>query len=224
MSNYSKPRRIVTRSGGILRGIFASTKYKTQIKWEGGIEKDAVAIFEFSHRISNVTSQPFKSTFMHVGKQTSRTPDFLIETDSEKIIVECKPIDWLDDPQMQNHMEIGEQHFESDGYRYFIVTDEMLRRGHALTNARLLLPYRMRHLQRRDETARIHYQLEELKKKFPEPNFSNSVSYLNSEVDVLVMMASGLLYFNFQVEIQDQTELFYAPTLENHDAASFLFG
>lgn len=223
MSNYSKPRRIVTRSGGILRGIFPSTKYKTQIKWEGGIEKDAVAIFEFSHRILNVTSQPFRSTFTHEGKQTSRTPDFLLRTNDEKIIVECKPRARLDDPKVRNHMEIGRQHFESEGYRYFIATDVLLRRGHALVNARFLLPYRIRPLQRREETTRILKQLEALKNRFTETNFLNAISYLNSEVDVLVMMASGLLYFDFQNEIQEKTELFYAPTMENHDAASFLF-
>ncbi|MCH8618151.1 TnsA endonuclease N-terminal domain-containing protein [Undibacterium sp. TS12] len=223
MSNYSKPRRIVTRSGGILRGIFASTKYCKQIAWEGNIEKDAVVLFEFSHHILDVSSQPFKSTFVHGGKKTSRTPDFLVTTNNEKIIVECKPKDRLDDPKVQAHMEIGKQHFESDGYRYFIATNDLLRHGYALVNARHLLPYRIRPLQRKEEVARILHQLDSLKNKFSEPSFSSAINFLNSGTDVLVMMASGLLFFDFQTEIQEETQLFYKPTLENHDAASFLF-
>ncbi len=223
MSNYSKPRRIVTRSGGILRGIFASTKYNKQIPWEGCIEKDAVPLFEFSYRILDVTSQPFKSTFMHEGKETSRTPDFLALTCDEKIIVECKPKDRLEDPKVLSHMEIGRQHFESDGYRYVIATNDMLRRGYALVNARHLLPYRIRPLQRKEEIARLLHQLDSLKNKFPQPTFSHAINFLKSEIDVLVMMASGLLFFDFQSEIQEETQLFYTPTQESHDAASFLF-
>lgn len=223
MSNHSRPRRIVTRSGGILRGVFASTKYYKSINWEGDIEKDVVILFEFSHRIVDVVSQPFKVTFMNEDKQTSRTPDFLVQTIEEKIIVECKSKRSLEDPKVAAHMEIGRKYFEKEGYRYFIATNELLRSGYALANGRFLLPYRIRPMQHQDETARILDQLKSLKNKLSEPNFSSASSYFNSEIDVLVMMASGFLFFNYQVEIQDQTELFFSQQMEDHDAASFLF-
>lgn len=223
MPDFIKPRNIVTRSGGILRGMFSSIKYNKGIKWEGPIEKDIVPIFEFSHLILDAISQPFRSNFVIDGVKTSRTPDFLVFTSEEEILIECKAWRQLQDPTVVNHLKIAREHFESLGYRYFIASDQLIRKGHALNNARELLSYRMRTIQSNEETNRIFRQFNFIKERFAAPTFLEAVQCSKSKTDVFVMMASGLIYFNFQDPIQDNTQLSFSQLPETHDAASFLF-
>ncbi|MBC3932612.1 TnsA endonuclease N-terminal domain-containing protein [Undibacterium curvum] len=223
MSEFHKPRNIVTRSGGILRGFFSSQKYNKQIKWEGSIEKDAVALFEFSAGINDVVSQPFRYSFVVNGKKTSRTADFLITTSSENILVECKPKAMLLREEVKLHLKIAKEHFEKLGYRYLIVTDQMLRSGTALANAKKLLPFRIRNIQSHLETHRIHQQLELLKSSFPFTNLREASDHLRSETDVLVMLASGLAFFDFHQAISDSTQISFSQLEKTHDAARFIF-
>ncbi len=223
LTSFQKPRNIVTRSGGILRGEFSSCRYKKQIKWEECIEKDAVALLEFSSHVRDVVSQPFRANFVDDGKSTSRTPDFLVTTFSEKIILECKPKSTLLDPLMKEHLAVAKKHFESFGYRYHIVTDESIRTGHALRNARRLLRYRVRPLQPKHETRRIHLCLDRLQSKFSSLTLSQAANILESEVDAWVLIASGAVHVDFRFPINADTRLFFEPLEENQDASSFLF-
>lgn len=223
MSNFSKPRNIVTRSGGLLRGVFSSTKYEKQIKWECDIERDIIPIFEFSWRIIDVTSQPFRSSFLSDGDKTSRTPDFLLTTKDEEIIVECKSAKNLARPEIAEHLRLAKVHFEELGYRYFVATDQTIRSGHPLDNARKLLRYRMRQIQNKNETNRIYQQLDAIRMRFTTPNFSQAMECTKSYTDLLVLMASGLIFFDFHTPIQDTTQLSFFPILEVHDAAKFIF-
>lgn len=220
---FKKSRNIVTRSGGILRGEFASCRYAKQIKWEECIEKDAVALLEFSSHVVNVVSQPFRSCFTIAGKTTSRTPDFLIVTKFEKIILECKSKEMLNTPLVAEHLRVAKEHFESIGFRYHIATDESIRSGNALTNARRLLRYRMRPLQPIRESKRIFGCLDIVKQELPTPTFSQAAEILNSETDVYVLIASGVLHIDFRFLIANDSNLFFNPLKENQDASSFLF-
>jgi hypothetical protein len=221
-SDFRKSRNILTRSGGIIRGDFASCRYAKQIKWEAGIEEDAVTLIEFSSRILNVTSQPFKSVFTHAGKKTSRTPDFLIETGSEQILLECKPAEKLEDPEVREHLNIAKHHFESLGYRYHIATDLDIRSGWALKNAKFLLQYRMRPLQGAAERTRLLNQLIVIR-SLSNLNIENISNALGGSTDVYALMASGYLHFDFHSPICTNTEISFQQLKEKNDAASFLF-
>ena len=222
-NRFEKSRRIVTRSGGILRGEFASCRFQSQIKWEEGIEKDFLALIEFSARVKNVISQPFKAIFVADGNRTSRTPDFLVDMDHERIIVECKPEERLKDPRVIEHLRAAENQFVNHGYRYEVVTDKTIRCGNALRNAKRLLRYRLRPLQQRHEIERIHQCKELLREKHTSLTFSDAVSLLGSETDVFVLIASGLVHIDFQLPITSETIISFDLIKESPDAASFLF-
>lgn len=221
--DFRKSRNILTRSGGILRGDFASCRYAKQIKWEAGIEEDAVTLMEFSSRILNVTSQPFKSVFTHDGKKTSRTPDFLIETETEQVLLECKPAAKLKDPEVRDHLNIAKHHFENLGYRYHIATDMDIRSGWALKNAKFLLQYRMRPIQSVAERTRLLNQLIVIRtlNNFNIASISNA---LGGSTDLYALIASGYLHFDFHSPICANTEVNFQHLTEKNDAASFLFG
>ncbi len=220
--NFHKSRRIVTRSGEILRGKFGSCRYEKQINWEAGTEQDTVTLMEFSSVILNVTSQPFKSVFELDGEKTSRTPDFLVETELEQILVECKPAEALKDPSVRLHLDQAKIHFENLGYRYYIATDLEIRSGSALKNANFLLPYRMRPMQSERERSRLLNQLIALR-TVENLTIGSATAIIGDATDVRALMASGYLHFNFHLPICSQTILTFHPLSEKYDAASFLF-
>lgn len=53
-----RPRRIVTRSGVRVRGIFPSRRFDCELHWESGIERELINRLEASWRIADAATQP----------------------------------------------------------------------------------------------------------------------------------------------------------------------
>ena len=53
-----RPRRIVTRSGVRVRGIFPSTRFNREMHWEAPLEREVINRLEASWRIADAATQP----------------------------------------------------------------------------------------------------------------------------------------------------------------------
>lgn len=53
-----RPRRIVTRSGVRVRGIFPSRRFNREMHWESALERELINRLEASWRIADAATQP----------------------------------------------------------------------------------------------------------------------------------------------------------------------
>jgi hypothetical protein len=53
-----RPRRIVTRSGVRVRGIFPSRRFDCEMHWEASLERELINRLEASWRIADAATQP----------------------------------------------------------------------------------------------------------------------------------------------------------------------
>lgn len=57
-----RPRRVVTRSGVRVRGIFPSRRFNREMHWEAPLERELINRLEASWRIADAATQPITMT------------------------------------------------------------------------------------------------------------------------------------------------------------------
>lgn len=139
---YMRVRKVIHRSGGIMRGKFRSAKNGRMIHWESQLERDAVYLFEYSPGVLRYREQPF-TCFYTLGDQTRRyTVDFeVVLRNGETIYIEVKPAEKLQIPEIREKFERIQQHFSEHRHTYRILTDVEIRQPTLLENLKLLSRY-----------------------------------------------------------------------------------
>jgi hypothetical protein len=133
-------RKIVTRSGKRFRGKFPSRKMKTMIHWESLLELDAIHMFEFHPQIVRYFEQPSEEFYYdHEGKHRLYFPDFLLVFRSgKKLIVEVKPKELLETPELQDKYRAIAKRFAEQDRPFRVLTEVEIRREPLRTNLRTL--------------------------------------------------------------------------------------
>lgn len=127
------PRRLITRSGARVRGIFQHSR-TGRCEWESGLERNLYTILSMVGQVSRVFSQPLVLK-LDAGEYT---PDALVFlTTGKRVWIECKPRCNLDG-EIQVKLTEAALRFMSVGDRFVIANELHLDDDlPAVANARL---------------------------------------------------------------------------------------
>lgn len=138
-AGHEPVRKIVTRSGGIPRGLFPSRKNNRMVGYEHLLEADACVLFEMSPRIASYREQPVRISFPDGDRTRLYTPDYEIElTDGRRFLIEIKPSRRLAEPAVRDKFDRVEEHMHRLGKLFLVLTDESIRKQPRLINLRRL--------------------------------------------------------------------------------------
>ncbi len=138
-AGHEPVRKIVTRSGGIPRGLFPSRKNNRMVGYEHLLEADACVLFEMSPQIASYREQPIRISFPDGDRSRLYTPDYQLELkDGRQFLVEIKPARRLAAPEIRAKFDHIEEHMHRLGLPFLVLTDEVIRAQPRLTNLRRL--------------------------------------------------------------------------------------
>jgi|SRR5215213_8496013 len=131
------------RNSGTLKNIgkFPSLKNKSTVWFESHLERDFIYLIEFDKSVTKYQEQPFKVKYFLDGKQRLYTPDFFVEGQTKKQVIEIKPQSKIETEEFihfSNHMK---DFFAKEGYEYLVITDSTIRLQPKLSNIKLLWRY-----------------------------------------------------------------------------------
>lgn len=136
------PARKVTNSGTKKNiGLFSSYKIQASQWYESLIERDYMYLLECDPDVAKYQSQPLTIVYNLGTKQRRYTPDFLVERTNRKQIIEVKPASKVLDEKNQTLWKCVAPIFNSYGWEFIVVTDEMIRVQPLLSNLKLLYKY-----------------------------------------------------------------------------------
>lgn len=138
-------REFVKKSAVRPTGYFASRKSQAMVQFESMLERDFLALAEVLPEVVSVASQPVTLAYRLDGRKRFYTPDFLVQTQRRRIVVEVKPASKLDEVWRLKE-QIFRRHFMSQGRDYRILTEEWIRREPRHSNVRLLKAQRQRNV------------------------------------------------------------------------------
>jgi len=137
-----RAREPVTRSRGLVRGQFPSTKMKRMIAWESQLEQKACYHFEYSPAVVAFREQPETLCFSYQNRMCEYTPDFQITLCNGEIwYVEVKPLSKLFKPDIIERLQLAHQFLADKGYSFIVITDEELNYPTRIRNLSILRPY-----------------------------------------------------------------------------------
>lgn len=133
-------RRVVTRSGSILRGKFPSSKNGRMVAYEQLLEADALVLFEMSPFIRSYREQPERVYYPDGSRTRVYVPDFEVELlNGALVLIEVKPAKRLAAPELAHKFACVQQHMARLGRQFVILTDDAIRLQPRLANLRIVL-------------------------------------------------------------------------------------
>ncbi len=122
-------------------GAFQSIKLGRTVRYESTIERDACYLFDFDPTILSYEEQPFVISVTTHDATRRYTPDFLVIQEMRSILVECKPTARITSDETLRQIDIGHAWARETGNEFVLITDTDIRRGHLLSNVKLLWRY-----------------------------------------------------------------------------------
>lgn len=213
-----RTRRLVTRSGRRVRGIFPSKRFNRGMHWESSLERELNYRLEASWLVADACTQPTTINIRHLdGKNFDYTPDTVIASHSgELCCVECKPAHRTLDAELEARLRSINAHLQILGVRFVTVTEAHLEHSVSAANSKsLFMGYRMR----LDPDER-HALSQKMSTAFPKDY--GSLCEMAPNGQGIAALAHGLAFFDVRLPLNNATVL--SQTLqENCDAAHFLF-
>ncbi len=134
---HQRARKIISPSGGIVRGKFPSRKNGRMVHHEGLLELDAIYLFEASPQIVRYREQPTTLHYPDGAKLRRYTPDFeLLLITGEIVVVEVKPTRSLEDEEVRHKFDCIEEHMRRSIRPFVILTDKIIRQEPRLSSLR----------------------------------------------------------------------------------------
>lgn len=135
------PVRRVSNRGRNVIGHFPSIKMKRMVAFESLIERDYLYLLDYEPNIEWFEEQPLTIEYQHDGKILHYTPDFHIVEPGRDILVECKPLAFVDKDENQRKFSAAHTWCSDRGWAFRVVTDQDVRAGFRLENVKLLTRY-----------------------------------------------------------------------------------
>jgi len=130
-------RKVISPSGGIVRGKFPSRKNGRMVHHEGLLELEAIYLFEASPNIVRYREQPITLHYSDGAKLRRYTPDFeLVLATGEIVFIEVKPVSSLQHVKVQHKLDCVAEHLRRSEKTYVILTDKVIRQEPRLSNLR----------------------------------------------------------------------------------------
>lgn len=133
-----RARRVISRSAPRPTTKVPSIRLGRSVHCESALEVDAAELFDVCSSVKMFGEQPLTIHYEMAGKRYTHIPDFLVRTDDGAAFVEVKYVIDIDEDVYTRTWVLKKSLIEL-GYHYYLVTENELRQGHYLTNARYLL-------------------------------------------------------------------------------------
>lgn len=138
----SKPARTPSNSGRRANiGLFSSFKMNDNFWYESHLERDYMYLLEIDPNVISYRSQPFKIKYLVQGKKRTYTPDLFVELATEKHVAEVKPVSKVNSERNQEIFRHVAPQCKEQGWKFVVVTDQMIRVQPKLNNVKLLYTY-----------------------------------------------------------------------------------
>lgn len=135
--SHQRARKIISPSGGIVRGKFPSRKNGRMVHYEGLLELDAVYLFETSPEFVRYREQPPKIHYPDGPKLRRYTPDFeLLLVTGESVTIEVKPTRFLETAKTRHKFDRIEEHMRRSNISFVILTEQVIRQEPRLYSLR----------------------------------------------------------------------------------------
>jgi hypothetical protein len=134
---HQRARKVITPSGGIVRGKFPSRKNGRMVHHEGLLELDAIYLFETSFRIQRYREQPATYHYPDGARLRRYTPDFeLVLNTGELVIIEVKPLASIEHEDVRHKLDCISSYMRNSGIVFMVLTNEVIRQEPRLSNLR----------------------------------------------------------------------------------------
>lgn len=214
-----RAREPVTRSRGLVRGQFASTKMGCMIAWESQLEQKACYHFEYSPVVVAFREQPETLQFPYQDRMCRYTPDFQLTLyNGEIVYVEIKPLSKLRKPEILERLQLANQFLAEKGYSFIVITDEELNYPIRIRNFSILRPYL-----RFQIPARILQQAKAWLGHTSNPTLEALSHFLNSPTTAFALLAQLHIRFDLDKRLINSSLLFIANTGDHHETCFFTY-
>jgi len=214
-----RAREPVTRSRGLVRGQFPSTKMNRMIAWESQLEQKACYHFEYSPAVVEFREQPVTIQFPYKNGLSRYTPDFQLTLyNGEIIYVEIKPLSKLCSPEILERLQLANQFLAEKGYKFIVITDEELNYPTRIRNLSILRPYL-----RLEIPVHISQQANAWLAHTSNPTFNALVDFLDSRTTAFVLLAQLQIRFDLDKPLINSSLLFPATTGDHHETCLFTY-
>lgn len=209
-------REPVTRSRGLVRGQFPSTKMKRMVAWESQLEQRACFHFEFSPVVKAFREQP-QTLHLSASKGMFRyTPDFeLMLHNGEICYVEVKPLSKLFLPQVLERLQAAHLFLGDKGYHFIVLTDEELNFPTRIRNFSILRPYL-----RFEIPLHISEQAKEWVAWGNNPTFAELSCFVGMQTTAFALLARLHIAFDYDKPL-DNTSLLTTPNIGDLNETCF---
>jgi hypothetical protein len=134
---HKRARKVISPSGGIVRGKFPSRKNGRMVHHEGLLELDAIYLFETSPNIVKYCEQPVTLHYPDSDRLRRYTPDFeLVLATGEIVLVEVKPVSSIEHRDVQHKLDCVTKHMRRSETAFTVLTDQDIRQEPRLSNLR----------------------------------------------------------------------------------------
>ena len=213
------PVRKVSSRGGNVTGFFPSIKMKRMVAFESLIERDYLYFLDYDTGIEWFEEQPLTIECPHEGMILRYTPDFHTVEAGRDVLVECKPLAFVDRDENQRKFKAARIWCTDQGWIFRVVTDDELRTGSRLENIKLLTRYARHTIEPQAKgriyallhTARAAMSIDEVAKSI------NGADYATAMAAVLCMAFHHEIHIPLEEgPISGDTSL-YLPTVQSKE-------
>jgi len=212
-----RAREPVTRSRGLVRGQFASTKMGCMIAWESQLEQKACYHFEYSPAVVAFREQPETLQFPYQDGMCRYTPDFQLTLyNGEIVYVEIKPLSKLRSPEMLKRLQLANQFLAEKGYSFIVITDEELNYPIRNRNFSILRPYL-----RFEIPAHISRQAKAWLAHTRNPTLEALSHFLDSPTTAFALLAQLHIRFDLDKRLINSSLLYLEVSTGDHHETCF---
>lgn len=133
-----RARRVISRSALRPTTKVPSLRLGRSVHCESVLEAETAELLDACSAVKTFGEQPVTIHYQLAAQRHTHIPDFLVRTDDGAAFVEVKFVIDIDEDVYTRTWVLKKALLEL-GYRYYLVTENELRRGPYLTNARYLL-------------------------------------------------------------------------------------
>ncbi|MCP1297620.1 TnsA endonuclease N-terminal domain-containing protein [Chryseobacterium sp. S0630] len=127
-----------------LTGNIYSAKANEIVNFESSLERDYIYLLEYDTKVYKYYEQPLK---IYYGNNQYYVPDFFVKYHSKDVKSELIEVKYLIDlaenkEKYRPKFEAAQAFCSDNGLKFKIITEEKIRNGYRLQNAKFLLGYR----------------------------------------------------------------------------------
>lgn len=136
-----RSRKVVTRSRHRATGKYPSWKMAQMVEWESRNELNAFRLLDASPAVNAFSDQPCVINYILENEQHKHYPDILVEIGYKKELWEIKPKKDILKPEIIKRTELMEVELPKHGYRYRVITDDLLSKEPRMSNILTILKF-----------------------------------------------------------------------------------